>query len=861
ISDCHVTWNGIPFQEKPIEAAREKSVRSRFSPDLITRVTVDELHIEELSESFTRLMPDSVRKRFLGMGGNLDFEAGTPLVRTRNSVQNPDRYQPRNAVLALKTVAQLYQSGQIDLPGLPRYEDYLQNSPWNGTGIPGWIYQDSAYLNSGEYETGEESETFWERFEDQYLKSPIHWAQLMLLIEPSLQTRRDELYSRFLPSSLVQELNRFRQEGIGLHVPRPKSGLSEPLSWQRENLYLHLVEYAALFLEGKALLRGLTFSEYVDSTAEIVQNPGMSRMAKRVGSGDWSALDELNLNNEDWQDLALLIQLPQLNNGSARSLIENLRVQSQTRRKTELENLGLGTDFSNDIGAQALTQLVEIILNATQSPTSDIVPINLKSGILEAFEVFVRESRIEPFLEKMLEVTHNDQTHEKVIEFYDAYLKSGITKAEILETLTRIFERTELESSLTELHRKIARLPSAVILATQVREVSPPNAGMQRGTTASIADKEIKAWLNKNIKNPVLRVVLYYVLTVIGVWLEVIYQTPANMLAQYGLVRKGIAEKVEHAGMITLAGITLSSFLIAIGMIAPTPSLRMVVAIPAILVWASASAQVFSGAHKDKTRFEKAVLFVVGFVLAGALVAPAIFVLMGLPIPFIGHISFPLIGKISGIGEAVKIGFALNFAIHSIYNIIALLSGGRLPLAAIADSNAVHGDVEVTRLKFEKANLLYPLSFFSDRLDTSITQLHGFLHRRRGLGKAKYSELATLLKEIDERYDLNSLPDHPALLAKLKKAALIYTHAEIARRSGIGNEGTISLILSGSKGFGHETYRKLVPFIREVEQEYQLDYLPDHEAMIALLIKVVKNYSLGIVAKESEVNKSTIANL
>ena len=235
---------------------------------------------------------------------------------------------------------------------------------------------------------------------------------------------------------------------------------------------------------------------------------------------------------------------------------------------------------------------------------------------------------------------------------------------------------------------------------------------------------------------------------------------------------------------------------------------------------------------------------------------------------FIAHddISFlrPLVKKLSSMPLIIT-DTLLNLNAALFYHLMLWIS--KLPLATIPQLKPEDEDakkiveLEITRLRFEKAHLLYPLSYFSDRLGISITQIHRFLHRQRSLSKEKYAELIILLAELDKRYDLNSLPDHPTLLAKLKKTVLVYTHAEIAKRSGIESEGTISLILSEAQGFGHETYRKLVPFIREVEQQYHLDSLPYHEIMIALLIKVVKNYSLGIVAKESKVNKSTIAKL
>jgi hypothetical protein len=197
ISDYDVLWNGVSILDPMREVAQHQGVRSRLSKSGIVRATVDELYVES-PEPFLMLVPKPIRKALLDRGWNLDFEIGTPLVRTRNRIQSPQTYQPRVAVVALKSAAVLYRDSQLAVPRLMPYRDYLRISSWKDSTIPEWIRKDAELLNSQADETSPSGREFWQRFERDYVENPSNWANLMLIIrlpaangsEMSLQEER-----------------------------------------------------------------------------------------------------------------------------------------------------------------------------------------------------------------------------------------------------------------------------------------------------------------------------------------------------------------------------------------------------------------------------------------------------------------------------------------------------------------------------------------------------------------------------------------------------------------------------------------------------------------------------------------------
>lgn len=87
------------------------------------------------------------------------------------------------------------------------------------------------------------------------------------------------------------------------------------------------------------------------------------------------------------------------------------------------------------------------------------------------------------------------------------------------------------------------------------------------------------------------------------------------------------------------------------------------------MVWALASAYVFSGSHKTKTIQQKSVLFGLGFVLAWVFMGPSLF-LFGW-----GDSTMTWPVKIFAYGFSVLAGFGLDAGLHSAFNHLALKRG------------------------------------------------------------------------------------------------------------------------------------------------------------------------------------------
>ena len=306
--------------------------------------------------------------------------------------------------------------------------------------------------------------------------------------------------------------------------------------------------------------------------------------------------------------------------------------------------------YSNEVHEGGRAQLAAI--------QKQVAEINWEVFLSVCFEVLKSEKNRGKELEEIVKLVLNEYFKKgiKVTQVEASKKSAGFTRYALRSGGIRIFSSDRIQ----DLIQKFSTIP------------------------ASILDK----WLREiefDKKHPI----LYKLYTIFGVIWEVVYQIlGVNMLAQTFLVKKGIAGEVKHAGKWTLVGITIFSFAVTGGIIASNLGMSAVIpAIAAVVAWSLASAYVFSGAHKGRTPLQKAVLFGVGFILAGVLVAPAIFVLMGMPIPIIGDFSFPWIGGISNLGDgmaggigtisnlgkALMFGLIANMVLHSSWNAFVTL--------------------------------------------------------------------------------------------------------------------------------------------------------------------------------------------
>jgi hypothetical protein len=211
VSDVDIYWDGHLFRDEMTDVARGRGWTGRVSGSRIKRWTVDQLHIQDPVPAG----PESLWRRLEAAGWNDDSPAPTPVVRTRNAVQSPELYQPIKEALVLRGAHEMWRRGLIFLPGLPPYDQFLKQSPWNEAPLPAQVVQDARFIQTENFDHGEEARKFWRRFQGEYKARPERWLQLMR----ALADDRDTLYRSALPVEFADQLDALRESGRRLHAP------------------------------------------------------------------------------------------------------------------------------------------------------------------------------------------------------------------------------------------------------------------------------------------------------------------------------------------------------------------------------------------------------------------------------------------------------------------------------------------------------------------------------------------------------------------------------------------------------------------------------------------------------------------
>jgi hypothetical protein len=515
ITDSHITWNQDSLRDEMEEIASVGrmqgedgnglvgSIRSRLSSQRIDRETVDELYVEDLPEELLALVPERIRMMLQTMGLNLEFDQSTDVVRTRNSLQNPERYRPQVGVLIMRTVAALYQQGKMDLPGLPaRYLRYLLSSPWNGPVLPAPVLVDAEFIRSGQASKDtDEARIFWERFEQTYAKQESKWQQLLLAVDSGLEPRRQDMHFHRVPQALRDYFTELQRYGQLPQMPNleERSSLSRP----NQSLLIHLQQAGQAFREGLGHLGGMDYAAYLDTDSPWDHSAAGAALAEKINEQDYTALDEIT--PENWVTVLIHLRTPGSRQSIREAKVEYARqkqLEREARERAEQERLAreqasssvsaqvpivVAKDASAHVvqpaqskafpadgnlpgpkqpaflmdepAGQAVVTLFQLFSDLLQHAKQGqnvphvVVPaIDLRA--LGAMELLLSKHEITPLMQEYLGKALQG-TEKLELSFYDQWMQAHLHAEQTVTNLTSRFGRDELPVSLRRLEQKM----------------------------------------------------------------------------------------------------------------------------------------------------------------------------------------------------------------------------------------------------------------------------------------------------------------------------------------------------------------------------------------------------------------------
>ncbi len=211
-----VDVSGKPMQSEPARRQTIDGIQTHYSRDLIPRVTLDGLYVDQPDASYAGLVPESVLGVLQPRGWNVDFPAGTPTTRTRIGIREPQSYRPFVAAHALKDMVLLYLAEpDVELPLLPK--DYVY-SQTNAITTRKDIERDAQIINAYLEGLLKDEQRLADVDFNRYKQSPHELIQLLTLIRvPSADGRRISM------REIKEEvLSRFNGQGSQTPISLPK---------------------------------------------------------------------------------------------------------------------------------------------------------------------------------------------------------------------------------------------------------------------------------------------------------------------------------------------------------------------------------------------------------------------------------------------------------------------------------------------------------------------------------------------------------------------------------------------------------------------------------------------------------------
>jgi hypothetical protein len=450
ISNVEITWN----ENSILDSMVQMTPSFRISKTGFNRLNVDELYIQEPNAyKVLKFVPHEVANLLLAHGANYDYGPETSVVRTRNAVQDPNRFKRNMALNTLQAAVQLWQRGEIELPGLPPYAEYLQRFPWEDV-VPGrTILEDAAEINSGNI-----SEGFWVRYEERYSAHIRLWVELMLSIasQPdgkSVRDMKEERYFGAVPIALKKALEGQQKLKLGIDTGWTKQAENDE-DMRRQGLYAYLKAYALLAVAGTVKLEKIP---EIGSDANAI--------AERIYDSDWQVLDEVN--DANWQEIALTMHLPEIGASSGMLLRK-----PESERAEMLRKAGIDRSMENNEATRAIGELFQEFARALGDKFGEEIGrpfLKFELGdreLLKDFAAFIEGGSVVPLAEEFIQhlPENKDERLRHTKALYDGWLKKNIHAQRLREEILKNHSQDDITAALTALETETQR-PRYIVVA------------------------------------------------------------------------------------------------------------------------------------------------------------------------------------------------------------------------------------------------------------------------------------------------------------------------------------------------------------------------------------------------------------
>jgi len=140
VSDVEISWkiggSSILVNEKKekkplfeVKRSGHKGHIRLYPSTQESRVTVGGLYVQAVDEDLLSGIPYPwLKKQVLDKKLNFEFDKGTPILATRRGLKKePGQYSGKIKELVFKWAVEAYRNGEIEIPGLSRYEVFIRN--------------------------------------------------------------------------------------------------------------------------------------------------------------------------------------------------------------------------------------------------------------------------------------------------------------------------------------------------------------------------------------------------------------------------------------------------------------------------------------------------------------------------------------------------------------------------------------------------------------------------------------------------------------------------------------------------------------------------------------------------------------
>lgn len=496
-----------------------KTLRSRLG---ISRVTVDELYIQELGDPVLfRYVPDWALSWFKQKGINFEFKKGTAVTEARSAIRYADKSNRDVGAVSIKTLAGAYRKGLVVIGGLPAYTEFLQK-PQYFFAYPvrdQAILEDAQKINSG-LNISDERWRYYFTDDDPAAGRESHTAAqkylaLLLLMDvplegqgnQSLMKEKENLFFGNVPAWIQSQYfsnadfqNLLAQEGV-LGLPEIFSpGYSQAAA-------LHLFKLTVrLYAENKLKFTDVniagfpgmpySFADYLKpSVTEIGPSATVNADLNKVLVGQFAEINFAAIKEDDARLASFLLELPIKHGKSVNKIRDDLLKQKKDPNSVDArltasqltDTYSVAGDDSELIAAfdDFLTQIKNVVYKKLEESGRNEFDFHTRVAltgrdndfkILEDFEGFLY-GKSEQIFHRILGYLAPENTLSTAGLFFSALLSSDFDTDALRRHLLAAHDLNGARNQLTEFVEQKRRQGldvEFIHVRSEVRNSSPP---------------------------------------------------------------------------------------------------------------------------------------------------------------------------------------------------------------------------------------------------------------------------------------------------------------------------------------------------------------------------------------------------